>query len=42
MEAVGSCLDTILLGFLKIREEISVSVHILRFYFIKSFSSKAL
>lgn len=42
MEAVCSCLDAVLLDFLKIRGEISVSVHILRFYFLKSFSSKAL
>lgn len=42
MEAMRSCLHAILLDFLKIREEISVSVHILRFYFFKSFSSKAL
>lgn len=42
MEAVCSRLDAILLDFLKIREEISVSVHILRFCFLKGFSSKAL
>lgn len=42
MEAVCSRLDAILLDFLKLREEISVSVHILRFYFLQSFSSKAL
>lgn len=42
METVCSWLDAILLDFLKIRKEISVSVHILRFWFLKSFSSEAL
>lgn len=48
METACSCLEAILLDFLKIREEISVSLHILRIflellkYFLKSFSSEAL
>ena len=50
MEAACSCLEAILLDFLKIREEISVSVHILRIFlellkplfFLKNFSSEAL
>lgn len=49
-EAVCFCLDAILLDLLKIREEISVSVHIVRDFlellktlsFFKSFSSEAL
>lgn len=42
VEAMYSYLDAILLDFLKVREETSVSIHILRFYFLKSFASKAL